>query len=213
MKNYNSKIEKLNTSVLTQLTSLSEKGVEASPKELTFRFKKKDLKIPRIGSNSYSHREYDTDGKTVKLDIDVNNQGGIYYREKIDNLFNYGEVYTNGIMRAKGISSWLGFSINKSYKYDDKGKLIETIDYDEGYEFNYKKVLDFCKKNKIDILSKKGPNNNTINNITLENGRKVWVISYHNMINNKIDTYQLDGQTGEIIQKWLNQDVYGIKHY
>ena len=209
MKNYNSKVEKLNASALNQLSSLSEKSKETSQKELTFQFKNKDLKIPKIGSDSFHLRQFDVDN-TVKLEIDVNTNGGMYYREKIDDLFYYGEVYSNGSMRSKGISSWLGFSINKGYKYDEKGKLIETIDYDEGYEFNYEKVLEFCKKNNIHLQLNIM---NRLNKTILESKRKVWNIDYFNPDTNKIDFYQLDGHKGEIIKKELGKEKYGIRHY
>ncbi len=214
IKDYNSKFEKLDTSVLTQLSSMSQQNKEALPKQLTLTFKKRDLIIQRTGSDLYHLRKYNTDDDSVQLEVEVNFNGGIYYRERIDDLFYYSEIYyLNGNIHSKGIASWLGFSINKGYKYDKEGNLTETIDYDEGYEFNYEKVLQFCRDNNIDILWRKGPSNNTVNKITTENRRKVWNIDYFNLKTGKIDFYQLDGHTGEIIQKELGKEIYGIKHY
>gem|GEM_PF-7104062 len=214
IKDYNSKFEKLDTSVLNQVSSLSKENKEAQPKQLILTLKKKDLIIQRSGSDLYRLRKYNADDNTVQLEVEVNLNGRIYYKEKIDNLFYYSEIYfLNGNIHSKGIASWLGFPINKGYKYDKEGNLIETIDYDEGYEFNYEKVLQFCRENNIDILYRKGPSNNKVSKITTENGRKVWNIDYFNLKTGKIDFYQLDGHTGEIIYKELGKEVYGIKHY
>lgn len=214
IEDYNSKFEKLDTSFFTRLSPLSKMENKLLPEQVIFPFKKKNITLHNTGRNLYQFYKHSTINNTVELELEVNLSGGIYYREKIDELFYYGEIYyLNGNMRSKGITSRLGFSIDKGYKYDDDGNLIETIDYDDGYEFNYEKVLEFCAKNNIDILSKAGPQRNTILKVTLENGKKVWVINYHNIKTNKTDTYQLDGRTGKIIQKWLDKEVYGIKHY
>lgn len=42
---------------------------------------------------------------------------------------------------------------------------------------------------------------NKILKVTLQNGRKVWNVEYNNTKTSKLDLYQLDGNTGEVIQK------------
>ena len=215
MKDYNSNFEKLDTSVLTQLSSLSKKNNESQPKELVLQFKNRDLTIQRIGNDVYYFRQYDTIDNTITFDVNIDILNSeIRTTEKLDEIFSLNEsYYLNGNLRSKTTGSWLGFAINKGFKYDSEGNLIETIDNDKGYDFDYEDVSNFCNKKNIDILSKDGPSRNTIFKTTLEKGRKVWIINYHKTKNNKVDTYQLDGKTGEIIQKWLDKEVYGIKHY
>jgi len=211
LKDYNSKAEKLDTSVFTELSSLSKKNNEVLPKQIIFPFKEKKIELQNIGPYLYKFYQLDTINQTVKLELEANLAGDIHYKEKIDNLFYYNEIYyLNGNMRSKNISSWLGFSINNAYKYDEKGNLIRTIDFDQGYGFNFDKVLNFCKNNDIELQANKM---NKLTKATLENGKKVWNINYFNGKTNKIDFYQLDGETGEIIQKEIGKEKYGIKHY
>lgn len=212
IKNYNSKIEKLDNSTKTKLSSLAKTEKNKLPEKLDLKFQNKNLTVHKAG-DSYVYRQYDGSEsyKNIQTNVEIFLEGGAYFSEKIDELFYYGEVYyPNGNMYSKGISSWLGFSINKGYKYNVEGELIETIDYDEGYNFNYEDVFKFCKKNKIDIK------NDIMNKLlkgTLQNGKKVWNIEYNNPITNKLDLYQLDGNTGDVIQKVLDKEKRGIKHY
>lgn len=211
-KNYNSEFEKLDTSALNHLSSLSKENKEALPKQLTFSFKKKNIPIQRTGNMYYNYEERDTVDNNITLEINIDLRNSVVRaREKIDEFFYLSEdYYLNGNIRSKVINSWLGFAINVGYKYDSDGTIIETIDYDEGYEFSYKEVFEFCKKNNILLQLNKM---NRLNKVTLENGRKVWNINYFNPETNKIDIYQLDGKTGEIILKELGKEKYGIKHY
>jgi hypothetical protein len=211
IKDYNSKLEKLDRSVVSQFSSLSKMNKDDLPKEIIFPFKKRSLKIQK-SDKIYYLRQYDkTDKNSVELEFELTPGGNIYFKEKIDKLFYYSEIYyANGYIQVKGISSWLGFAINKGYKYGKEGNLIETIDYDEGYDFNYQNVLEFCVENKIKLLDNQM---NRLKKVTIESGRKVWNIEYFNPETNKIDFYQLDGNTGEIIQKELGKEKYGIKHY
>ncbi len=211
MKDYNSNFEKLDTSVLTQLSSLSKQKEGALPKQLTFPFKKNNFIIHRMGKDSYYFRQYDKNDNTMEVDFQVNLNGDIYYKEKIDELFYYNEVYyLNGNIKFKGISSWLGFSIDESYKYNREGNLVEVVNNDQDYLFNYEEVLKFCNANNIELQFNKM---NKLKKITLKDGRKVWNIDYFNPETSKIDFYQLDGNTGKIIQKELNKEKYGIKHF
>lgn len=214
MKSYNSNFEKLDTSVLTQLSSLFEKNKEALPKQLTFPFKEKNLSIQNTGNMYYRYEERDkADAISLEISIDLRNSI-VRTREKIDNVFYLNkDYYLNGNIRSKVINSWLGFTINKGYRYDSEGNIIETIDHDKGYEFNYVKVLEFCRENNINILEKRELSfPNKIANVTLENGRKVWNIEYFNQETNKLDRYQLDGHTGEIILKELGKELPRFIH-
>jgi hypothetical protein len=204
MKNHNSKFEKQDFSIINQLFSLVEKDKDyrdSLPRQISFPFKGKSLLMKRrLNGTTYYYIKRDSlNNILIKFEFNVSpTGGGIYYREYIDELFQYGETYySNGNLRSKGINSWLGFQLGKVYKYDEKGNLTETINHDEGYDFTYEKVLEFCKENSIELQSDKIMNR--LKKGIIEDGRKVWRIDYNNPKTHKRDIYRLDGCTGEVL--------------
>lgn len=210
MKNHNSKFEKQDFSIINQLFSLVEKDNnyrKSLPIQILFPFKGKSLLMKRSfdGTTYYYIKRDSLNNIHIKIEFNVSpTGGGIYYREYIDELFQYGEAYyPNGNLRSKGINSWLGFQIGKVYKYDEKGNLTETIDHDEGYEFTYEQVLEFCQENDIELQSDKIMNR--LKKGTLSDERKVWIIDYNNPKTHKRDIYRLDGGTGEVLLKEVKE--------
>ncbi|WP_336961294.1 hypothetical protein [Chryseobacterium contaminans] len=61
---------------------------------------------------------------------------------------------------SKGIISrkWVNFrnnggAIGVKYEFDDSGKLIKEIDTDKNFKITPNDVIDYCKKNSIDLFS------------------------------------------------------------
>lgn len=137
------------------------------------------------------------------------------------------QFYGNGMIKEKGVF----FNRNDNtkigiwYEYDDTGKLLKEIDYNDGYKFSFQDVLSFCQLRKIkvvkgDVRKLPGGFYTQILKDNL-NSKKVWIIKYQDGIKNtekvvtegdKViykDIYEeiiLDGQTGKVIsEKTINQ--------
>lgn len=63
----------------------------------------------------------------------------------------YREFYPNGNIKTKGLVCWFGFNIGLWYYFNESGNVINTIDYDDGFDFSYEQVFKFCEENKISL--------------------------------------------------------------
>ena len=109
--------------------------------------------------------------------------------------------HANGNIKSKGLQSWLGFYLGKQYLFDENGHLIKIKDWDEGYQFDFDHVYDFCKKRKI-VLNKYtqgAPSRIEKHNF---HSNPAWYITgyYPKYLKDvKWVTIILDGKTGDVI--------------
>lgn len=186
----------------------------------------KKTPIDNQGNFDYSLtkiREKDTNymfGQKNNYYVSIQYNEDSYYA--IKKIFN-----GNGIIQEKGAffngGDYLKLGI--WYQYDDTGKLLKEIDYDEGYKFSFQDVLNFCQLKKIKIVKgdvRKLPGGFYTQILKDENnGKKVWIIKYQDGIKitenvvtdgNKVvyksvfEEIILDGQTGKVIsEKTINE--------
>ncbi len=203
----------------------------------------------RLGYGSpdtgYMLRQYNKDRTLVKqIESSPYNRQYIV-EQRIDDYF-----YTNQVFSHKGcqvyccVKTKLGFKVGKEYfNYDYKsppncpGCLVysgrDSIDTDSGYQFNYLKVIAFCKKNNISLKImnsndkriskikyeanfKKSTNKSYYGNQYKERyiGRPCWYIGSLNNNYSGIDQYYiLDGKSGKILaHREINQIGKPCKH-
>jgi hypothetical protein len=104
--------------------------------------------------------------------------------------------YSNGNIQTKGLSF-----INNTgefgiwYEFDEKGKLIKTIDNDKPYEVNFEDIEAFCKKNKA--IPEKTYVYRMIDEKTNE---RIWNITYNGEYKDKMGKYEvvINDKTGEL---------------
>ncbi len=111
--------------------------------------------------------------------------------------------YKNMKIKEKGISFNNGSEYGIWYEFNEEGKLIKTINTDEGYDFSWKNVITFCEEKEIPLTKgfKEFAGFQTRILKREENGKKVWVISYLLPVGDKIKEITLDGKTGEEIKQ------------
>lgn len=174
----------------SELTSLEKKNNNIKIKNNVKSYFNKD-------SRGMNYTEYDSNNNLLKEIIESEDQFTV--REfPAPTIEIYKEFYKNGNIKTKGMGSVLGFNIGKSYHYDDKGKLVEEKDHDKGYQFDYVKVFDFCKKKNIDFQSQKDKSNVKIEKIVYE-GIPCWFIANNNT--KEYDFYILDGKNGAVLKE------------
>ncbi|AYN03374.1 MULTISPECIES: hypothetical protein [unclassified Flavobacterium] len=156
--------------------------------------------------DSYHLDEYDKNKKLKETKVNFDNSVDI--TENIDEYFDYYETYfSNGNIKSKLISSWLGFSVGKSYKYDENGNILEVKDWDEDYKFTFNNVLVFLDKMSIKIQK---PSPIQISK-TNTNGIKTWSILFPNIVIKKNITYILSGLDGSVINQH-EESLPSFKH-
>lgn len=88
--------------------------------------------------------------------------------------------------------------MGKWFYYDEDGLNTDTIDTDAGYEFSYRGVFSYCKKNDISLAKATSGNRTSIYKKVLD-GKKVWVIRYP-FAQDFYITIVLEGSTGTLIK-------------
>lgn len=163
----------------------------------------------KVSGNEMKKEIIRTGGQDIIKEFDANNNlmketfktsQSYFVTEYLNEFFRLGkQYYSNGNIRSKGISSWLGFSIGKKYTYDETGHLIEGIDTDAGYDFDFDKIIDFCIKNRISLKETTTGPRLTIRKATWTiDGRASWYIESPNFNNSEYDIFIIDGITGEV---------------
>ncbi|MFL1895017.1 hypothetical protein ACJRPK_04900 [Aquimarina sp. 2-A2] len=122
---------------------------------------------------------------------------------KENSFFSILKLYfKNSFIKEKGISFNNGSEYGVWYKFDEQGNLIEEIDTDKGYDFDWKQVVHYCEKNKIELT--KGYETSgfqtTIYKEESEEGHKTWVITYQ-FSGDQLIELTLDGITGKELNK------------
>ncbi len=183
--------------------------------------KGKKTPIDNNGNFDYSNVEYNnttvvyTFGQKDKYYISLTYKKNSFYATKKT-------YHGNTMIKEKGIF----FNGNENtklgvwYEFDSKGKVINKTNYDEGYNFSFEDILNYCKKNKINIeLGDARKFEGGFHSQILKgkrDGVKVWIINYQDGIkqaygniskNGKNYEYSiydeiiLDGKTGKILSK------------
>ncbi|WP_010520666.1 hypothetical protein [Aquimarina agarivorans] len=131
----------------------------------------------------------------------------IYYSDS-----NFSEIklfYSSGNVKEKGIYFNNGSQYGIWYKFDEKGKLIQEINTDEGYDFGWKEIIAYCEQKEIELTKvyvKGGYQTEILKQE--ENGRKVWVISY--LVSPVLICKEtLDGVTGKLLN---SEELEFINH-
>lgn len=133
-----------------------------------------------IGNLSY----FDINGNLVRRGKCY---GGIILEEDFNN-----KSIENAFLREERS---LKIGIWKEYNID--GDLIREIDYEEGFDFNLKNVLDYI--NSVPNLS---PNGSVGSKIDRNHNDKEWIISYSVSEEKKFEmNARLDGKTGKVISE------------
>ena len=149
--------------------------------------------------------EFDSDNNYLEILFSTN---AITYRfTPKDSYFQIIKVYNhNGNIIKKGFTlnlPWTTFQKGTWYEFDENGKLIKEINYDEPYKFTFEDILKFCEKEKINV--DKGPILQSTGYHTkirrgIENGKPWWEIEWMKE-SDTIETIKLDGLTGKILSR------------
>jgi len=128
----------------------------------------------------------------------------------VKEFHNSGQIkskYLEYVIDALGVYTKVGIG----YEYDKHGKFIKEVDYEQGYSFTSKDVLDYLIKNKItipngpDIVYKGYPEITRVE----EKGEKRWFIEYQTIQDGiLIHKDTLDGQTGVLIKREKQEPVH-----
>jgi hypothetical protein len=162
---------------------------------------------PSVGDNAkelhftgaqYILKEFDSSKNLIKQTFKTDQS--ILALEYLSPLFRFQRhYYSNGNIESKVVSSWLGFTIGKQYFFDEGGKLTRVNNTDDGYQFDYNKVLNFCAQNNILIEERtSGPRLTISKRISTTDQTKNWYIESPQFKSLEYDEYVLDGMTGEL---------------
>jgi len=111
--------------------------------------------------------------------------------------------FDNGDIHKKGIMFNNGSNYGIWYEYNEEGKLISETNTDEGYDFDWQKIVEYCEKNSIK-LTKGQPKSGGVDTEIYQNeleDRKVWQLTYYNYDTEQLFEVILDGKTGEELKK------------
>ncbi|GEQ86357.1 hypothetical protein ULMS_18650 [Patiriisocius marinistellae] len=174
-----------------------------------------EMIIPQV------NKEFETidpnifDGKGSNFEVVLENEHLIYTSADIGygkstfftnsyfkSLTSYYKNEKNGV-RKKGIMFINGSKYGTWYEFNENGLLINEINTDEGYEYSWENIIDYCSKNEIK-LSSGYPNRGGIKTEIYQNedcGLLVWTISYFNTKKSEYLEITLDGKTGKEIKR------------
>lgn len=88
------------------------------------------------------------------------------------------EFYPNGSIKSKGIICWFGFNLGFWYYFDEDGKIIKTINHDEGFNFTYEQIFRFCEERNIPLDKKYSGFRTKIWKQIISNSVKYWHIEF-----------------------------------
>jgi hypothetical protein len=114
--------------------------------------RKFDVEAFNKNKNESDYRYFtDQDGYSVVQYGDAN--GFVELRKKPGDLFEeYRAFYGNGSLKEEKLCLLnRGFCKGKGYVYHPAGMLVEVIDYDAPYKYTWENVLNFVKKNSINL--------------------------------------------------------------
>ncbi|WP_010520662.1 hypothetical protein [Aquimarina agarivorans] len=125
-------------------------------------------------------------------------KGGYYEYTDIKNIpkfKKYKEFYSSGVLKVKGKIYENDFALGVWEYYDEDGNLEKKVNYDKPFKYNWGNILDFIKKNKIDIFK-----NTTHISRNSENTPPIWQVTWQ-YDNTRLKSITINGITGEIIEE------------
>ncbi|WDF45908.1 hypothetical protein PQ459_13470 [Chryseobacterium sp. KACC 21268] len=163
--------------------------------------------------NQYVLRETLPDASYLEM---VRLQESRFFLTSKNSYFTVVKIYHQNLnIKQKGLGfNTNPFSFKKGiwYEFDEQGNLIKEKDYDKNYQFNFEDVLEFCKKESIQvdkgpILQSTGYHTMISRNEDTEKSGAIWEIKW--MKDNHIEEIiKLDGKTGKVLerreQKFIN---------
>lgn len=163
-------------------------------------FEKEKLGKKRISISNNNYIEEDSFSKGYIRRIYFQNS---YF--KLNKKF-----HGNGFIFSKGVLFNNGSQIGIWYEFDNEGGFLKETNMDKGYNFDYKKIISYCEKNKIS-LPKGYVDSGFQTSVYKEkddNGAAVWVIT-HQTAGDKLERITLGGDTGKELEK---TDLEFINH-
>lgn len=89
----------------------------------------------------------------------------------------YREFYLDGKIKKKGVYFLNGFNKGVWETYDEDGRVIDRIDYDEPYkQYPWEVIEEFCNQHKINLFDER----TSIARRKNEKGDYVWIIIWDN---------------------------------
>jgi antitoxin component YwqK of YwqJK toxin-antitoxin module len=135
------------------------------------------------------------DGTVVKQSGDQE-IGYFEYSRKPKALFGIRKgFYPSGGLKIKGKMYHNSFEKGEWKVYGSNGKLDRTVDYDEGYDYSWEDLSEYCNDNNINLFhvnTRIGRHN--------EDGKPFWTIQYKIPPLNLL-ILSIDGKTGEIVEE------------
>ncbi len=145
----------------------------------------------------------DHKGDTLrKIDYEGNEKNGYWVMEDVNPFITISkDFYANGNIRSQGVGSWLGFSIGKSYNFNEEGMMTLSIDHDIGYKFNFDDVVNFCNKHKVSLVWDLMRGHNWITKKPYHQKPAWFITGYTEKNSNRALVVILDGKNGRILGK------------
>ncbi|QIY91037.1 hypothetical protein [Chryseobacterium gallinarum] len=113
-------------------------------------------------------------------------------------------IYKEFSPKGTILRKWVNFRngggpVGIKYEYDDSGKLIKKTDMDKGYIITADDIINYCKKNEIDLFS----DYTHIDKNYDEGSRKLYLINYRGKYEGKFAAriiIAIDGSNGNILK-------------
>jgi hypothetical protein len=141
------------------------------------------------------------------------NSGDVFRETEANTYFTVVKLfYKNGNIQSKGLMfntiSLGSFKQGIWYEFNEKGDLVNEIDYNKDYNFTFEKLIAFCKNENIPLILgpiKNGTGMHThIRKINIDNTKQAaWEINWLKQPDS-IEQIILDGNTGTLISKTSN---------
>lgn len=141
------------------------------------------------------------------LELDEGDYGKSYIIAIPNSYFKLTRVYyTNGNIKSKGLEfNWFAFQKGIWFEFNVKGELVREINFDKNYKFTFEEVLEFCKREGIEV--KKGPilqstgyHTQIIRNYSKITESGTWTISWLKKPD-IVEDIVLEGDSGKIISR------------
>lgn len=117
-------------------------------------------------------------------------------------IFGVFKEYTPaGILITKGGYCWFGFNYGTWYYYDNTGKLIKTVDFDDGFSFDAQDILKYCADNSISLERRLSGPKTIIRKTHTVDGKPAWAIQYNDISRLQLISLLINGATGKVVKR------------
>lgn len=165
----------------------------------------------------YDKYSYRKETEKEIIEIEGNIEYRLRYRKTFKNVpyYIFKEYYGKSgyIYRKRAFPKFSSIPLGEEYEFDEKGKLIKTIDHDKGWDFSYEDVMAFVKEKYGDNVEYSVKYAFNIQKKKSYDARNYWEVlvkpDFKAGKTHNYDLLKLDGQTGKILchQQWT--DNYG----